>query len=89
MEAKKLEETIGLGDIVSLQWNDGYDNGTISQVHKDGTVDVFRPYTATADFSMCGSHEGSSAVICYIGIETVKGANPERMKLLRKHGPLR
>lgn len=83
------KQTIGLGDVVSLQWSDGYDNGTISQVHKDGTVDVFRPYTHTAGFSCAGREEGSSAVICYLGTETVRGANPERMKLLRKCRTLR
>ncbi len=64
------ESKIELGDVVSLGWGDGYSTGTIARVHTDGTVDVFRPYTATADFSMAGG-EGSSAVICYVGIEEV------------------
>jgi len=84
-----MAHSIGLGDIVSLQWSDGYDNGTVCQVHKDGTVDVFRPYVHNADFSCAGSHEGSLSVICYIGVETSKGINPERLKVLRKGGTIR
>lgn len=82
-------EKIGLGDVVSLQWSDGYDNGTVCQVHADGTVDVFRPYTHTADFSYSGTEEGSLSVICYVGIETTKYVRPARLKLLRKCKPLR
>jgi hypothetical protein len=84
-----MNEAIGLGDVVSLGWDDGYGSGTVSQVHQDGTVDVFRPYTATADFSCAGRQEGSSSVICYVGIEEVKGVNPNRLKLLRKGKELR
>jgi hypothetical protein len=84
-----MEKTIGLGDIVSFKWNDGYDNGTVCQVHKDGTVDVFRPYTYHADFSMVGRHSGSQAVICYIGTEVVKDIHPDRLVLLRKSAALR
>jgi hypothetical protein len=79
---------IGLGDIVALDGSD-YGTGTVSQIHQDGTVDVFRPYTHTADFSMTGRHEGSSSVICYIGMETVKDMNPKHLKLIRKCRPLR
>jgi hypothetical protein len=79
---------LNLGDIVSLGWADGYDTGTVCQVHLDGTVDVFRPYTHTADFSCAGS-EGASAVICYIGFETVNRVNPERLVVLRKSTPLK
>jgi hypothetical protein len=84
-----MEKTIGLGDVVSFKWTDGYDNGTVCQVHKDGTVDVFRPYTHSADFSCMGRHEGSSSVICYIGTEVVKDIQPDRLALLRKCKPLR
>ena len=56
---------------------------------KDGTVDVFRPYTHHADFSCMGRHEGSSSVICYIGTEVVKDIRPDRLALLRKCKPLR
>ena len=83
-----MQQSIGLGDVVSLQWSDGYDNGTVCQVHKDGTIDVFRPYVHNADFSYAGSHEGSLSVICYIGVETTKGINPERVKVLRKGGTI-
>lgn len=82
-------DKIELGDVVSLGWDDGYHTATISQVHQDGTVDLFRPYTATADFSCAGREEGSSSVICYVGIEEVKGVNPARLKLLRKGKTLR
>ncbi len=43
-----MNQKIELGDVVSLGWDDGYHTATVSQVHKDGTVDLFRPYTATA-----------------------------------------
>jgi hypothetical protein len=80
---------LNLGDVVSFEWpQDGYDTGTICKVHTDGTVDVFRPYVHTADFS-CSGGEGASAVICYIGFETVPRLNPERVKLLRKSPPLK
>lgn len=78
-----------LGDIVSLQWSDGYDNATVSQVHKDGTIDVFRPYTHSTSVSYAGREEGSLRVICYVGIEESKNINPERVKVLRKAGPIR
>jgi hypothetical protein len=84
-----MEKSIGLGDVVSFKWNDGYDCGTVCQVHKDGTVDVFRPYTASADFSCAGRHEGSTSVICYIGTETVRDIGTDRLVLLRKGGNLR
>ena len=83
------DDKIELGDVVKLGWGQGYDTCTVSQVHKDGTMDLFRPYTATADFSCAGREEGSSAVICYVGIEEVKGVNPDRLKLLRKGKTLR
>lgn len=82
------EQSIGLGDIVSLGWEDGYSTATVSNVHKDGTVDLFRPYTHTADFS-CAGRDDSTAVICYVGIEEIKGANPARLKVLRKGKELR
>lgn len=73
-----------LGDIVSVGFAGGeYDCATVSQVHADGTVDLFRPYTHTADFSYTGG------VICYVGIETIKNANPARLRLIRKGSPLR
>lgn len=77
--------TVGLGDVVSFGWTDGYGEGTISQVHKDGTVDVFRPYTHANDFSCAGRHEGSLSLICYVGVETVRDINPDRLKVVRKN----
>lgn len=68
----------GLGDIVSLGWNDGYDNATVSKLNEDGTVNLFRPYTHTNDFSYTGG------VICYVGVETVKHVNPNRLRLICK-----
>jgi hypothetical protein len=83
------QSSIGLGDVVSFQWDDGYDQGTVCQIHKNGTVDVFRPYTHANDFSYVGRNEGSLSLICYVGVETVKDINPERLRLLRKGGPIR
>lgn len=85
---KEKSEKIGLGDIVSLGWSDGYSTGTVCKVHEDGTVDVFRPYTHTSDFS-CSGGEGAIAVICYIGFETVDRLKPKNIKLLKKSPPLK
>ena len=81
-------EPIGLGDVVSSGIGD-YSCATVSQVHEDGTVDIFRPYVHTDDFSMAGSQKGSSKVITYIGFEEVKRLNPSKLTLLRKSPPLR
>ncbi len=77
-----------LGDTVRLGWDDGYADGTVSHVHTDGTIDVFRPYTHHSSVSYAG-RDGSSRVICYVGIEESKNINPERVKVLRKAGPIR
>lgn len=77
-----------LGDTVRLNWEDGYADGTVSHVHPDGTIDVFRPYTHHSDVQYAG-REGSSRVICYVGIEECKHMNPDRVKVLKKAGPLR
>ncbi len=86
-------ESIGLGDTVSHNWNgswkDGWDSAMVSQVHADGTVDLFRPYASNAGFSCAGSEKDSSRVICYIGIEESKRCNPKYLKLLRKSTPLK
>jgi hypothetical protein len=74
---------IGLGDVVSLGWNNGYDNATVCKVHEDGTVDLFRPYTHTADYSYTGG------VICYVGIDQIDHVDPKRLTLLCKSQPLR
>ena len=83
------KDTIGLGDIVSFNWPGGYDTGTVCQIHEDGTVDVFRPFTHAEDFSMVGRKTGSLSVICYVGTETVRDLNPARLTLLRKSLALR
>jgi len=79
---------IGLGDVVTFGWDDGYSTGTVCKVHLDGTVDVFRPYVHANDFSYSGG-EGASAVICYIGFETTPRIDPKSLKLLRKSQPLK
>ena len=79
------EQGLGLGDIVSLGWNDGYDNATVTQLHKDGTVDLFRVYVHANDFSCSGRQEGSLSILTYIGTETVRDISPSRLKLVRKN----
>lgn len=80
-----METNVGLGDIVSLGWDDGYHSATVTQVHADGTVDLFRPYTHTSDFSCSGREKGSSSVIPYVGFEEIRHVNPSRLKVLRKN----
>lgn len=80
------EQVIGLGDVVTM--GAGLEC-TVSQVHKDGTVDLFRVYTHTADFSYAGRQDGSSAVICYIGTENILGVNTKNLKLVSKGKELR
>ena len=75
---------VALGDVVSLKWNDGYDYATVTQVHKDGTVDLLRPYVHTSDVSYAGRHKDSSSVLAYLGFEEVKDIKPERLVLVRK-----
>jgi hypothetical protein len=78
----------GLGDTVRLNWADGYADGTVSHIHPDGTIDVFRPYTHHSGVSYAG-REGSSRVICYVGIEECKNMNPYMVTVLKKSLPLR
>lgn len=80
---------IELGDVVSFGWNDGYGVATVTQVHKDGTVDLLRPYIHTSDFSCSGRHPGSSSVLAYIGFEECKDINPIKLELLSKGKNLR
>jgi hypothetical protein len=75
---------IGLGDVVSFNWNDAYHHATVTQVHKDGTVDLLRPYVHTSDVSYSGRHKDSSSVLSYLGFEEVKDIKPERLTLVRK-----
>lgn len=79
------EPKIGLGDVVNFRGiaDEGYNTATVSQVYDDGTVDLFRPYVHTADFSYTGG------VICYVGINNISRVNPERLILIRKSSPLR
>lgn len=84
-----MENEIGLGDIISFRWHEGYDIGTVCQIHADGTVDVFRPYTHAADFSCSGRKAGSLSVLCYVGVETVKDVQPRNLTLVRKGAALR
>lgn len=76
---------IGLGDVVELDCSSGhtYNHCTVSKVHADGTVNLFRPYTHTADFSYTGG------VICYVGIEHIDRINPAHLKLIAKGKALR
>jgi hypothetical protein len=82
-------DKIGLGDVVVLGFGNGYNVATVTQVHKDGTVDLLRPYVHTGDVSYSGSDEGSSRVLGYLGFEEVKRVNPERLDRLRKGDPVR
>ncbi len=77
---------IGLGDVIRFSSADVYDDATVVQVHKDGTVDLIRPYIHLADFSMTGRLEGSSSVIHYFGFEEIRAVNPKHLTLVRK-GP--
>lgn len=80
---------IGLGDVVTFDWNDGYHDATVTQVHKDGTVDLLRPYVHISDVSYAGRLEGSSSVLAYLGFEQIPNINPTRLKLVRKGPTLR
>ncbi len=84
-----MNDQIGLGDVVSFGWNDGYYIGTVIQTHTNGTVDVYRPYIHTNDFSCSGRREGSQSVICYIGTETVNDVDPSRLTLIAKGDKIR
>lgn len=79
-------EKFELGDVVSFGWADGYADGTIIQVHLDGTVDVSRVYVHISDMVTTGSEKGSSAVTSFIGHEVTKKVDPIRggLRILRK-----
>jgi len=85
-EKPAIPETFELGDIISFGWTDGYADGTIVQVHLDGTVDVSRVYVHISDMVTTGSEKGSSAVTSFIGHEVVKKVDPIRggLRILRK-----
>lgn len=77
-ETPKVEKPrIELGDVVSM--NDGpFMDCTVCKVNEDGTVNLFRPYVHTADFSYTGG------VICYVGIENINSVNPANLNLIQK-----
>lgn len=86
-DMNEAKQVVGLGDVVAFE-NDlfhDYNQSTVSQVHKDGTVDLFRVYVHSNDFSCAGRHEGSLSVICYIGTETIRDVNPEGLRIIRKN----
>ncbi len=72
--------SINLGDIVELNndSNNPYRHCTVCKVNDDGTVNLFRPYTHTSDFSYTGG------VICYVGIEHIDNVNPSHLRLIEK-----
>lgn len=76
---------IGLADIVELDCvsHNPYSHCTVCKLNEDGTVNLFRPYTHTADFSYTGG------VICYVGIEHIDNVNPANLKLIEKVPVLR
>lgn len=82
-----MNNLIGLGDIVDVGLGADYGTCTVSRIHTDGTVDLFRPYTATANFTT-SSQDGTSEIICYIGFEEVKRVNRNKLKLLRRNRDL-
>lgn len=83
--ATAAKPSISLGDTVSLQFASGaFDSGKVVTVHADGTVDVYRVYVHTSDFSYSGTEKGDSCVIAYIGTELVQKVNPSKLKLIEK-----
>lgn len=78
-----MEESIGLGDIVSFGWKDGYANATVCKVHANGNVDVLRPYIHDGKVTS-SSQDGSKQTILYIGTEQVSNLNPKALTLLKK-----
>lgn len=72
---------IALGDVVRLG-NDKnpFPDHTVSKVNEDGTVNLFRPYVHTADFSYTGG------VICYVGFSQTDNVDPYHLTLVQK-GP--
>ncbi len=65
----KLGDTIRLG-------TGTYEDATVYRINKDGSVQVWRPYVTTADFSYTGG------VIPYLGIEdfALSGREVERIQ---------
>ena len=85
-DMNEAKQEVGLGDVVTFGKHEtDYNQGTVCQVHANGTVDIFRVYVHSNDFSYAGRHDGSSAVICYIGTETIQGVNPQGLRIIRKN----
>ena len=70
-----------LGDVVRIRGINVYDTATVKQV-ADGEITLFRPYTATADFTC------TSGVICYVGVETFKVPVGDQTYELVRSSPL-
>lgn len=83
----EAKQEVGLGDVVACfgKHEAPYNQGTVCQVHANGTVDIFRVYVHSNDFSYAGRKDGSSAVITYIGTETIRDVNPEGLRIIRKN----
>ena len=64
-----------LGDVVRLGLS-GYEDATVYRQNPDGSVQVWRSYVTTADFSYTGG------VIPYLGIEdfALSGRDVERVR---------
>lgn len=73
-------QNVSLGDIVELSCisTAPYRHCTVSKLNEDGTVNLFRPYVHTSDFSYTGG------VICYVGIENIDSVNPAHLTLIEK-----
>jgi len=65
-----------LGDVIRLGINGTYEDATVYRINKNGSVQVWRPYVQTADFSYTGG------VIPYIGIEdfALSGRDVDRIR---------
>lgn len=79
--------SIALGDIVRNSRDAAipfsYPDSTVCKVNEDGTVNLFRPYVHTGDFSYTGG------VICYVGISLTNNVNPKHLMLVQKGQPLK
>lgn len=81
-------ETLALGDVVRLAIDGEADQPfnsctVIKKNAKNGDVTLFRPYVATADFSVSGGEPDASAVIAYIGSETFSIYATNTVRLLQ------
>lgn len=67
-----------LADVVR-SGNSPFDTAIVKRIRENGDVVLFRPYGATADFSMAGNQ-----VICYVGIEEYTVYPDTEMELLER-----